>query len=142
MTIHYPEGWETEREGDILVLSPESIGDFYEMEPQPMFIVVSGSQDDWVSEVYEDADRLLDEIADEIMADALGNRQTVEGDGISWRRASAEGTFDLFDQSVEGWLAVTIRGEEFSFVLAVAPGDAWDEYERIFDAMLERIEIG
>ncbi len=141
MTIHYPEEWHAERQESVLVVSPEEIGELYDLQPQPLFIVVFGLQDEWVSEVYEDAGGLLDEIADEITAESLGIRETVEGTGANWKRASAEGTFDLFDMSVVGWLAVTIRLEEFAFVLAAAPESEWQEYENIFDAMLERIEF-
>jgi hypothetical protein len=141
MTIHFPEEWQSERQESVLVISPEEIGELYDLQPQPLFIVVFGFQDEWVSEVHDDAGGLLDEIAEEIMAESLGNKETVEGTGTSWKRASAEGTFDLFDSSVVGWLAVTIRGDEFAFVLAAAQNNEWEEYERFFDAMLERIEF-
>jgi hypothetical protein len=141
MTIHYPEEWQTEREGEILVISPEEIGDLFDIQPQPLVIAIYGYQEDWVSAVVEDSSELLDEIADEIMAESIGSKETVEGRGSSWQRASGEGTFDLFESSVVGWLAVTVRGDEFALVMAAAPETEWEEYEDIFDAMLERIEF-
>jgi hypothetical protein len=142
MTVHYPEDWYSEREDEILVFSPEPIGDFFDMEPQPAFIVVSGYLDEWVGEAIRDADDLLDEIADEIDAGSVGRTDTVEGDRVTWLRASAEGEFDIFYRSVTGWIAVTLRGnDQFAFVLAVAPDNAWDEYESTFEAMLEKIEF-
>jgi hypothetical protein len=141
MTIHYPEEWQTEREGDILLISPEEIGDLSDIQPQPVFIAFYGFQEDWVSAEVEEPSEILDEIADEIMAESIGSKEAFEGRGASWLRATAEGTFDLFEEPVTGWLAVTIRGNEFAFVLAVAPETEWEEYEDIFDAMLERIEF-
>jgi hypothetical protein len=142
LTVHYPEDWYSEREDEILVFSPEPIEDFFDMEPQPAFIAVSGYLDDWVGEGIRDADELLDEIADDIDAASVGRRDTVEGDDTTWLRASAEGEFDLFYRSVIGWIAVTLRGNsQFAFVLAVAPESAWDEYENTFEAMLEQIEF-
>ncbi len=141
MTIHYPEGWDSQGQEDILVISPEEIGDFFDMQARPVFIAIFGFQDEWVSEIYEEAGDLLDEIADELMAESLGSKETVEGDGATWLSASAEGTFDLFERSVVGWLAVTVRGDEFAFILAAAPENEWEEYENTFDAMLERIEF-
>ncbi|HEY70187.1 MAG TPA: hypothetical protein G4O08_06345 [Anaerolineae bacterium] len=142
MTVHFPDDWYSEREDEILVFSPEPIGDFFDMEPQPAFIAVSGYLDDWVSEGIRDADDLLDEIADEIRAGSVGRTDTVEGDDITWLRATAEGDFDIFDRSVTGWIAVTLQGNaKFAFVLAVAPDHAWDEYENIFEAMLEKVEL-
>jgi hypothetical protein len=145
MTIHYPEDWYTDRVAEILLISseeiPEDSGDLYDLAPQPMFIAVYGEQDEWLSRVHEDPGDLLDEIADEIFAESIGREETVEGRGVSWLRATAEGTFDLFDEPVFGWLAVTIRGDEFAFVLAVAPEGELAELEDVYDAMLERIEF-
>jgi hypothetical protein len=142
MTVHYPEDWDSEREDEILVFSPEPIGDFFEMEPQPTFIAVSGYLDDWVGSEVGSADELLDEITDEIRAGSVGRTDTVEGDNVTWLRTTAEGDFDIFDRSMIGWIAVTLRGnDKFAFVLAVAPDNAWDEYENIFEAMLDKIEF-
>ena len=143
MNIHYPEGWHTVRQDELLAISPDEIVDIFDsfIQPQPAFVVLSGYQEDWVSEAFIDAADLLDEIADEIFAESLGVKETVDGRGVSWQRASATGTFDLFERSVVGWLATMIRGDEFAFVLAVAPESDWEEYEDIFDAMLERIEF-
>ncbi len=142
MTVHYPADWYSEREDRILVFSPEPIGDFFDMEPQPAFIAMSGYLDDWVDEAIRDEDELLDEIADGIDAASVGRRDTVDGDDTTWLRATAEGAFDIFDRSVTGWIAVTQQSaSRFAFVLAVAPEDAWDEYESIFEAMLEKIEF-
>jgi hypothetical protein len=142
MTVHYPEDWYSVRENEILGISPEPIGDFFELESQPVFIAVYAYLDDWLSEDIRDADELLDEIADDIDAESVGRRDTVEGDDATWLRAAAEGDFDLFDRSVTGWIAVTmLENSRFAFVLAVAPENTWDEYENTFDAMLERIEF-
>jgi hypothetical protein len=142
MTVHYPENWYSEREAEIIVFSPEPIGDFFDMRPQAVFIVLSGYLEDFVGEGIRDLDDLLDEIADEIDADSVGIRETVEADEATWLVAPADGDFDIFDRSVTGWIAVTLRGSrEFAFVLAVAPETEWDEYENTFEAMLDKIEF-
>jgi hypothetical protein len=98
--------------------------------------------EDFVGEGIRDLDDLLDEIADEIDADSVGIRETVEADEATWLVAPADGDFDIFDRSVTGWIAVTLRGSrEFAFVLAVAPETEWDEYENTFEAMLDKIEF-
>jgi hypothetical protein len=126
----------------ILVISQEEIPeDFDFLSPQPVFIVVFGEQEEWLDQVYEDPGRLLDEVAEIIIADSIGTDETVEGRGASWLRAPAEGAFDLFEEPVVGWLAITIRDYEFAFALAVAPEGEWEALEGVYDAMLERIEF-
>jgi len=146
MTIHYPEEWHAERLQELvpnlfLVISPEEIIDVFEMQPQPVLIVVYGDQEWSLGQVHEDERGLLDELTDDLSVESIGSEETIEGRGASWMRTATEGTFDLFESSVVGWLAVVIRGDEFAFVLAAAPESEWEEYEDIFDAMLERIEF-